>query len=345
MLTDIFAYRYAQPRLWETFYEEHRRLLVQGYQLLNDLCPFYVDGHEDKRGKEFWTQIHDLLARELGLQELSPSYFGFYNKQDQWQGFSKSRVQMCETWLLTEFDGKISADRHIKERLSLVEIGFREHEIFVAGLNAKLAENIAVTELFDKRGQRRGVQVFSNSSDRLRAANASVNAKFQTAVNELNTRFRQANCQLHYHNGFIQISEDETVAQEIETPFWKLVAAPKWKNVDHDMKEAIDLRDTGGRDPAFYAARSLESTIKIISDEKQLTHGKERGAHAYIDNLRGAKLIEVWEMEALKDFFTKVRNPFGHGPGAAPMPSLTDHQTNWAIENSMIWIKSLIRRV
>jgi hypothetical protein len=55
--------------------------------------------------------------------------------------------------------------------------------------------------------------------------------------------------------------------------------------------------------------------------------------------------IEVWEMEALKHFFPKVRNPFGHGPGAAPMASLTDHQTNWAIENSMIWIKSLIRRM
>ena len=111
------------------------------------------------------------------------------------------------------------------------------------------------------------------------------------------------------------------------------------------MKEAIDLRDASGRDPARYAAHSLESTIKIISDEKQLTTGNEKGASNYIDNLRGAKLIEVWEMEALKHFFSKVRNPIGHGPGAAPMPSLTDHQTNWAIENSMIWIKSLIRRM
>ena len=83
----------------------------------------------------------------------------------------------------------------------------------------------------------------------------------------------------------------------------------------------------------------------LLSDEKQLTTNKEKGAHNYIDNLMGAKLIEVWEMEALKHFFTKVRNPFGHGPGAAPMPSLTDQQTNWAIENSMIWIKSLIRRM
>jgi hypothetical protein len=343
MLTDIFAYRYAQPRLWETFYEEHRRLIVQGFQLLNDICPYYVSGKES--GTEFWKQIHDLLARELGLKELSPQHWGYYNPQEVWLSGQYTTVQMCEKWMLTSFDGTISADRFIKERLSLVEIGFRQHGEFVAGRNAKLAESITVAELFDKRGERKGLWVPGNSAHGVRAANASLNAKFLEAVNELNARFRQANCQLHYHNGFIQISEDQTVAQEIETPFWKLVAEPKWQNVDHDMKEAIDLRDTGGRDPAFYAARSLESTIKIISDEKQLTNGKERGAHNYIDNLRGAKLIEVWEMEALKDFFTKVRNPFGHGPGAAPMPSLTDHQTNWAIENSMIWIKSLIRRM
>ncbi len=27
-----------------------------------------------------------------------------------------------------------------------------------------------------------------------------------------------------------------------------------WHNVDHDMKDAIDLRDTDGRDPALCAA-------------------------------------------------------------------------------------------
>ncbi len=344
MLTDIFARRYEQPRMWETFYEEQRRLLVQSYQLLNDICPYHLDG-KDNHGKDFWTQIHDLLARELGLKELSPQNWGFYNQQAQWQSGRYTTVRMCETWMLEPFSGKISADRFIKERLSLVEIGFRQHENFVAGLNAKLADNITIAELFDQRGQRKGLQVPGNSADAVRAANVSLNAKFQMAVNELNARFRQANCQLHYHNGFIQISEDQTVAREIETPFWKLVAEPKWHNVDHDMKEAIDLRDTGGRDPAFYAARSLESTIKIISGEKQLNTGKEKGVHNDIDNLMGAKLIEVWEMEALKHFFTKVRNPFGHGPGAAPMPSLTEQQTNWAIENSMIWIKSLIRRM
>jgi hypothetical protein len=326
MLTDIFARRYDQPRMWETFSEEPRRLLVQGYQLLNDVCPYHVNGTENVQGKIFWTQIHDLLARELGLKELSPQQWGYYDKQNHWWSGRYTTVQMCEKWMLEPFNGQVSADSFIKERLSLVEIGFRQHENFMAGLNAKLAENITKAELFDQtRGQRKGLRVPGNSADAVRAENASWNARFQTVVNELNARFRQANCQLHYHNGFIQISEDQTV--------------------DHDMKEAIDLRDTGGRDPAFYAARSLESTIKIISDEKQLTKGKEKGAYNYIDNLMGAKLIEVWEMEALKHFFTKVRNPFGHGPGAAPMPSLTDQQTNWAIENSMIWIKSLVRRM
>ena len=345
MLTEIFARRYEQPRMWETFYEVQRRLLVQGFQLLNEMCPYYVDGQKHAQDKEFWTRIHALLAREFGQQELSPSYTGFYNKQDQWQGIHHTTVQMCERWMLQTFDGNISADRFIKERLSLVELGFRQREDFVAVVNSKLAENIAAATLFDQRGQRKGLFLPGKTADGVRATNASLNAKFQMAVEELNVRFRQADCSLHYHNGFIQISEDKTVAQEIETPFWKLVAHPKWQNVDHDMKEAIDLRDTGKGDPALYAARSLESTIKIISDEKKLTTDKEKGAHNFIDNLMGAKLIEVWEMEALKHFFTKVRNPFSHGPGTAPMPSLTEHQTNWAIENSMIWIKSLIRRM
>ncbi|SCB25296.1 hypothetical protein GA0061098_100423 [Bradyrhizobium shewense] len=344
MLTDIFAHRYAQPIMWETFFEQQRRLLVQGYQLLNDLCPYFVDGKTDKYGKDFWTRIHDLLARELGLKELSPQFWGFYNKQDQWQSGRYNTAQMCETWMLTPFDGKISADRFVKERLSLVEIGFREHENFVAGLNAKLVGSIAAAEQLDQF-RIGGLRIPGSSANGVRAANATMNAKFQMAVSELNARFRQAECQLHYHNGYIQVSEDQTIAQEVETPFWKLVAEAKWHNVDHDMKEAIDLRDTGGRDPALYAARSLESTIKIISDEKQLTTGKEKGAANYIDNLMGAKFTEVWEMEALKHFFAKVRNPFGHGPGAAPMPGLTDEQTNWAIENAMIWIKSLIRRM
>ncbi|WP_247973428.1 hypothetical protein [Bradyrhizobium sp. 195] len=68
--------------------------------------------------------------------------------------------------MLTSFDGKISADRIIKERLSLVEIGFRQHEKFLAGLNAKLAENIAVAEKFAQRvNPCTGLRISGNSAD------------------------------------------------------------------------------------------------------------------------------------------------------------------------------------
>jgi hypothetical protein len=113
------------------------------------------------------------------------------------------------------------------------------------------------------------------------------------------------------------------------------------------MKEALDRRDAGTRDPAFYAARALESTLKIISGIKGRTHGKEKGAHNFIDNLASQKVgfMASWEADIIKSFFTKVRNPLGHGPGEGEITSLTDHQTNWAIEFCMIWIKSLVRRI
>lgn len=146
--------------------------------------------------------------------------------------------------------------------------GPAHHENFVAALNAQLAGNIAIAEGFDRTvGRGRGPRIMGNTADSVRAANASLNAKFQGAVNELNARFREANCQLHYHNGFVQSSEDQTVAQEIETPFWKPVAQPRWQNVDHDMKEAIDLRNTGGAirpsmPPAHWRAPSRSSWTK-----------------------------------------------------------------------------------
>ncbi|MBK5956833.1 hypothetical protein CCR97_01170 [Rhodoplanes elegans] len=149
---------------------------------------------------------------------------------------------------------------------------------------------------------------------------------------------------INYHNGFIQLVFDEITNQEVEKPFWRLVSDPKWQNVDYDMKDAIDRRDTQGRDPALYAGKALESTIKIISNERGLSTGRERGAKNYIDNLRSGGILEAWEAETLEVFFKHVRNPLSHGPGAEELTSLSIPQTNWAIESCMSWIKSLIQR-
>lgn len=337
MLTDIFAHRYVAVPIWSTFTEPSRRLIAQGFQLAGQIVPYYdASGNVSEYGKSFWKQVHDLLARELGLKELSPSYTGFYNPQNQWVGFSNSAYAMCEKWMLQTFDGSTPADAFIKERLSLVEIAFRKRGEEIATTNRELPATIESYKRFA------GMPGFSEQA--VRAGNTAMNALFDSAIAELNTRFRQSGSNLHYHNGFVQIATDEITTNQIAEPFWILVADPKWKNVDHDMKEALDLRDSGGRDPAFYAAKALESTIKIISDDKHLTTGKEKGAANYIDNIKRGNIVDAWEVDTLKAFFSTLRNPFSHGPGSAEMPNLSAHQNNWAIENCMSWIKSLILR-
>ena len=239
--------------------------------------------------------------------------------------------------------GHTPADQFVKERLSLVEIAFRLKGERIAEANAQLPNAIRDADLRFGRRSGPGILLPGKPSDSLKALNARINQEFQAAIKELNTRFVQARAPLNYHNGFIQISQDTLSTNTIETPFWNLVANSKWKNVDTDMKEAFDRRDSGARDSAFYAARALESTIKIISDDRGWTHGKERGAHNFVDNLSSNGFVADWEAAALKHLFTSVRNPLGHGPGSAAMPALTDVQTDWAIDTSLSWIKRLVR--
>lgn len=349
MLTDIFANRYSSVEIWSDFDESTRRLLVQSFRILSEQVVRYfsADGTESQAGKAFWTDIHDRLSMELGVKSLSPlaySYVTTFQGKQNTVGGIWTIDKVCENWMFKKFDGATTADRYVKERLSLIEIGFRVRENEIAGHNANLQKVIDEARSPTALGRRPSLRVPGDPAAAIRAHNASINSQFRSAVDELNARFRQAGCDLNYHNGFIQRTTDPLINSQVETPLWAAVADPKWKNVDVDLKEAIDRRDNAGRDPALYAAKALESAIKIISDEKGLTHGGERGAHGYIDNLKKGAIISDWEADVLKGYFSKVRNPLGHGPGTQVMPTLTSPQTDWAIETSMIWIKSLVRR-
>ncbi len=351
MLADIFASRYAGVSLWQSVTENERRTLMQAFLILSEqVCPFYVDGNPTEESESFWKSIHSQMARELGLTSLSPLAYAYQTVHSGKQ-HTKSGVypiiSVCENWFKQAIDNNSTADIYIKDRLSFVEIGFRKKESEISLDNASLEDRAADARFKSSIRPRTGITLPGDPASWLYSKNKKLNENFRAAVDELNERLRRAKFGIHYHNGFFQLSSDSILQKTIEEPFWTLVSDPKWKNVDTDMKEALDLRDSGGRDPAFYAARALESTIKIISDSKGWSHGGEKGAHNYIDNLSSKKnaFIEPWEAEALKSFFTNVRNPIGHGPGQAPMPTLSNEQTNWAIENCMTWTKSLVHRL
>ena len=345
MLTDIFAYRYAAVPIWEAFGEAEQRLLVQAFRIVSEqVCPYYVNGQESARGKAYWTDIHSRLSMELGLKQLSPLAYAY---QSVWNGRphnvsgTYSIHAVCENWMLTAYDDSRSVDRFIKERLSLVELGFRLREEEIEARRADLPAAIARSITSPSR-----MRLPGNPGAGAIATVERMTAEFQTCVVELNARFMQAGVHLHYHNGFIQRSGDGLLTKKVEEPFWSQVADPLWKNVDTDMKEACDRRDANGRDPAFYALRALESTLKIISDTKAWTTGHEKSAHNFIDNLASKKVgfLADWEASAIKNLFTHVRNPLGHGPGTQEMPSLGSDQTDCVILGCMVWIRTLVVR-
>lgn len=353
MLVDIFSRRYEQIDIRDSFDDRDRRLLVQAFRILSeDIAPYYQGGKESEYGVKFWRKLHDQLSRELGLKELSPTAYAYkhvLNGNEHFISGTHTLVSVCETWMGSLPSG--SPDRHIKERLSLIELGFRqrEHELKARATTPQsdlVGSKPQTPPSLISRTPRPATRPDSASKALLRQFQKEAEIEFRSNIDELNARFGQADLALNYHNGFIQISADDLLQREVETPFWRLVSGPKWANVDYDMKEALDRRDANGRDPAWYAARSLESVIKIISDEQGWTHGGEKGALNYVENLGAKKngFIESWEAEVLKMYFKHVRNPLGHGPGGAEMPTLSTDQTDWALEFAMSWIKTLIRR-
>lgn len=352
MLTDVFFRRYANRPMFASFGQKESALFVQAYRIVNEQIWKYY-GHDkkvDESVKAIWNGIHDRLSMEIGVKELSPK---FYSYQTEWMGkpYTNSVWNdinfVVEQWLNLKFTDGLDPDVFVKQRLSFIELAFRTRENQVAQANAEFPQRLAKAELQDKI-PRRPMTIPGKQSDAVRAMNESLNKLFAENVDELNERFKQADMQLHYHNGFIQITQDDRLQEQVEQPFWLLVKDAKWKNVSIDMAEAVDRRDTGGRDPSFYAAKALESAIKIICDIKGWTTGNEKGVSDFLNHLESKAhgiYIASWERQSMQRFYSEVRNDLGHGPGSKDMPNLTPQQIDQTIEFCMSWVKSLIKRL
>ena len=317
------------------------------------LFPAGKEGKFDIPTKNAWNVIHSKLSMELGRESLSPLTWSYYdaNKVYQFGNFTIDFV--CKKWMLAEFKQGQNPDVFMKERISFIELAFRERGLILSLASINLQPQArSIVNRPNATSANNLSAAFENTGNALaqmmRSNNDKLNEAFVYCCAELNERFRRAKCPLNYHNGFIQIETDAMVQKQVAEPFWKLVSNPKWKNVETDMMEAVDRSESAQRDPAVYAVRALESAIKIISDTKNWSTGKEKGASQFIDNLRSSKngsFLDEWEAEALRHIFSKVRNSLSHGPGSEPMIVLTQQQTDWTIEAAMSWTKSLIGRL
>ena len=324
------------------------------------LFPEEANFEQNEISKSAWKNIHSRLSMELGLERLiQPMHSNPYQTIDPFLNEPKSVVAVCKTWMLTGINEGQDADVFMKHRISFIELAFRERmQVLInADANQVFIANEIAQQIKSIKNQAKNA--FSDIALAMHESNlikskfketeiAKMHAVFAASCSELNERFRRAKCPLNYHNGFIQIETDVILQKQVAEPFWNLVSDAKWKNVETDMMEAVDRSESAQRDPAFYAAKALESAIKIISDERGWTTGKERGAGQYIENLRSPTnggFIKDWEAKAIQLIFSSVRNGLGHGPGREPMPVLTQQQTDWTIEAAMSWTKSLIGRL
>lgn len=351
MLTDVFFRRYANRPMFERVGQKECALFVQAYSIVNEQIWNYGYGKNvDDNVKAIWTDIHNRLAMEIGVKELSPK---FYSYQTELVGkpYTNSSFNnmnfVVEQWLNVKFSDDLDPDMFVKRRLSFVELAFRTREEQVAQANLDFPLRLAKAELQDKMPQGL-VRVPGSQSKSVRSFNDCLNSTFAANMHELNERLKQAGMPLHYHNGYLQITNDEQLKEQVEQPFWLLVKDVQWKNVSIDMAEAIDRRDTGGRDPSFYAAKALESSIKIICELKKWATGKEKGVADFLNHLESkvnGPFIESWERQSMQRFYSDVRNDLGHGPGSKDMPSFTSQQIDQTIEFCMSWVKSLIKRL
>ena len=357
MLTDIFAIRYADRPIWSEFREADRVLLVQGFRMVAEqLFPPNGKGVHEYPAKSSWSNIQSRLSMELGMESLSPLNWGYYNQQNLWMSGAYSMDHVCKTWMLSTYDGKQTADTFMKQRISFIELSFRERMSTVKQEVERAASLLTSTSKVSSAPQplstsklTAALKPAQEGFAKLKNSQAEHSARFfRSTCDELNERFKQAKIPLSYHAGFVQVAGDSFIEESISKPFWSVIADPKWNNVTIDMAEAVDRRESAQRDPALYAAKALESVLKIISDEKGWTTGKEKSASNYIDNLRSGKngaFVAEWEAEGLRHFFSRVRNELGHGPGGEPMPQMTQQQTEWAISIAMAWTKSMVTRV
>ncbi|GAB3261414.1 AbiJ-NTD4 domain-containing protein [Chitinimonas naiadis] len=319
MITDVLFKRYPERWIHQDRVPQNLALLIRQATLV-----LHDDVAAKLPNRAMLFEIPERrLARELGMMAL---------------GRAPTAEQNCIAFLGQPYDlwndAHGDSDSFVKLRLSLIELLFREAEAILRSLSPK--QDVANWWSL----------VRARVSPPRTAIENALAATIQ-AVEELNSRFQQAGVPFEYHAGIIQRIDDLRTNAEIEQPFWALVSDPKFSNVEADIKEAIDRRDSGKSDAAFFAMKALESAIRILSDELGRTRSSERGAADFIDNLVAAKpdrFVDVWEAEALKSLFRELRNPLGHGAGSATPLALSPHQSTWAIEASMSWIKSLVRR-
>jgi HEPN domain-containing protein len=157
---------------------------------------------------------------------------------------------------------------------------------------------------------------------------ADITIPAQDAVSELNERFRRAGFGYRYEQGQVIRIDSEHTHQELTRPALLILADPKFEGANEEFRAAHDHFKAGEyKDCAVDALNAVESTMKVICDQKKWQYPKGARASDLIKILRREGLFPEFAdqsfdqlVSTLKSGLPAVRNESGgHGQGAAPI--------------------------
>lgn len=132
MLNDIFAERYENTIIPAPSLERLNRFMMQASRMITEqLFPLFSKDTEQSETSLILKKVHSSLCMELGLDELTPVWGP--------GSVSPFNVRQQTTNFLRHNDAiSFATDKSIKNRLSFIELSFREYEALIRQRNKSL---------------------------------------------------------------------------------------------------------------------------------------------------------------------------------------------------------------
>lgn len=237
------------------------------------------------------------------------------------------------------------AHEHGRHRLTSYPDSYREDLLACVTTEADRAVWLDCVEL-----SFRAIENMRGKLDQDQRQFAEITISASDAVSELNERFRRAGFGYRYESGKIFRISDELTHQEITSPALQLLTDRRFKGADQEFRAAHDHYKAGEyKDCAVDALNALESTLKVICDEKGWAYAKGARATDLLKILRREQLFPEFADQSfeqliatLKSGLPAVRNETGgHGQGAKPV-AVPEYVASYALNLAASKIRFLI---
>ena len=186
--------------------------------------------------------------------------------------------------------------------------------------------------------------VFQNVGDSIRTY------KFEDAINDLNTRFKENGVGYKFENGIILKFDNELLHTTITKPVLQYLTNPDLKSINDEFLNAHEhFRHNNFKECINECLKAFESTMKIICHKKQFTYSQNDTSSKLIQILFDNNFVPSYLQTQLKSLrstlesgIPTIRNKTsGHGKGVSTI-TVDNELTSYTLNLTGSTIKFLL---